>query len=80
MSVNGTEFDEEVEVDKEKETETFHVPNISPDKASGYVIYDFKKVREQNNILAMAQPHRHGIRMAGHRTDGLLNYLLIITS
>lgn len=63
MSVNGTEFDEEVEVDKEKETVTFHVPKISPDKASGDVIYDFKKVREQNSTLTMAQPHRHGIRL-----------------
>ena len=54
MSVNGTEFDEEVEVDKEKETETFHQPKISPDMASADVIYDFKKVREQNNALTMA--------------------------
>lgn len=54
MSVNGTEFDVEVEVDKEKETETFHLPKISPDMASGDVIYDFKKVREQNNALTMA--------------------------
>ena len=54
MSVNGTEFDEEVEVDKEKETETFHIPKISPDMASGDVIYDFKKVMEQNKALAMA--------------------------
>ncbi|XP_073228678.1 uncharacterized protein [Porites lutea] len=46
MSVNGTEFDVEVEVDKvdkEKDTETFHLPKISPDMASGDVIYDFKK-------------------------------------
>lgn len=54
MSVNGTEFGVEVEVDKEKETETFHLPKISPDMASGDVIYDFKKVREQNNALTMA--------------------------
>ena len=54
MSVNGTEFDEDVEVDKEKETETFHMPKISPDMASGDVIYDFKKVREQNKALTMA--------------------------
>ncbi|KAM7439293.1 hypothetical protein ABFA07_011363 [Porites harrisoni] len=43
MSVNGTEFDEEVEVDEEKETETFHMPKISPDNAAGDVIYDFKR-------------------------------------
>ena len=63
MSVNGTEFDEEVEVDKEKETETFHMPKISPDNAAGDVIYDFKRVREQNKALTMAQPHRHEIRL-----------------
>ena len=54
MSVNGTEFDEEVEVDKEKETETFHMPKISRDNAAGDVIYDFKRVREQNKALTMA--------------------------
>ena len=45
MSENGTDYDEDVEVDEEKETETFHVPKISPDKDSGDVIYDFKQVR-----------------------------------
>lgn len=41
---NGTDYDEQVEVDTEKETETFHVPKISPEKDSGDIIYDFKKV------------------------------------
>ena len=54
MSVNGTEFDEEVEVDKEKETETFHMPKISPDNAAGDVIYDFNRVRGKNKALTMA--------------------------
>lgn len=51
MSVNGTEFDEEVDVDEKKQTETFHVPKISPVKDSGDVIYDFKQVREQTQTI-----------------------------
>lgn len=46
MSENGTDYDEEVDIDEEKETETFHVPKVSPQKDSGDVIYDFKKVRQ----------------------------------
>lgn len=44
VSENGTDYDEQVEVDTEKETEIFHVPKISPEKDSGDIIYDFKKV------------------------------------
>jgi len=43
VSENGTDYDEQVEVDTEKETEIFHVPKISPEKDSGDIIYDFKK-------------------------------------
>ncbi|CAH3194854.1 unnamed protein product, partial [Porites evermanni] len=46
MSENGTDYDEEVDIDEEEETETFHVPKVSPQKDSGDVIYDFKKVRQ----------------------------------
>lgn len=44
MSENGTDYDEEVHIDEEEETETLHVPKVSPQRDSGDVIYDFKKV------------------------------------
>ena len=44
MNKDGKDYDEQVEVDTEKETETFHVPKTSPDDEAGDIIYDFKKV------------------------------------
>ena len=38
-------FNEEIEIDTEKETETFHVPKTSPDEEAGDIIYDFKRVK-----------------------------------
>ena len=45
-SGSGKEYDEKIEIDAEKETETFHVPKTSPDEEEGDIIYDFKKVIE----------------------------------
>ena len=44
MNKDGKDYDEQVEVDTEKETETFHVPKTSPDDEAGDIVYDFKKV------------------------------------
>ena len=38
-------FDEKIEIDIEKETETFHVPKTSPDEEAGDIIHDFKRVK-----------------------------------
>ena len=43
---DGKEEEEEVEIDTKKETETFHVPKISPDKEEADVVVDFKKVSD----------------------------------
>jgi len=43
MNKNGKDYEEKVDVDTEKETETFHVPKTSPDDEAGDVVYDFKK-------------------------------------
>jgi len=43
MNKNGKDYEEKVDVDTEKETETFHVPKTSPDNEAGDVVYDFKK-------------------------------------
>ena len=37
-----------IEIDPEKEMETFHVPKTSPDEEATDMVYDFKKV---NNHL-----------------------------
>ncbi|XP_078342931.1 uncharacterized protein LOC144628669 [Oculina patagonica] len=42
---DGKDYDEEVEIDTEKETETFHVPKTSPDKQEADIVFDFKKNR-----------------------------------
>jgi hypothetical protein len=44
MNKDGKDYDEQVDVDTEKETETFHVPKTSPDNEAGDIVYDFKKV------------------------------------
>ena len=44
MTKDGQDYDEQIEVDTEKETETFRVPKTSPDDEAGDIVYDFKKV------------------------------------
>ena len=44
MNKDGKDCEEQVDVDTEKETETFHVPKTSPDDEAGDIVYDFKKV------------------------------------
>ena len=41
---DGKEYDEEVEIDTQKETETFHAPKTSPDNEAADMVLDFKKV------------------------------------
>ena len=45
-SGTGEEYEEKIEIDADKETETFHVPKTSPDEEAGDIVYDFKKVIE----------------------------------
>ena len=44
MNKDGKDYEEKVDVDTEKETETFHVTKTSPDNEAGDIVYDFKKV------------------------------------
>ena len=44
MNKDGKDYEEDIEVDVEKGTETFHVPKTSPDEEAGDIVYDFKKV------------------------------------
>ena len=44
MNKDGKDYEEKVDVDTEKEIETFHVPKTSPDNEAGDIVYDFKKV------------------------------------
>ena len=44
MNKDGKDYEEQVDVDTEKETETFRVPKTSPDDEAGEIVYDFKKV------------------------------------
>ena len=41
---DGKEYDEEVEIDTQKETESFHAPKTSPDNEEADMVLDFKKV------------------------------------
>lgn len=43
MNKDGKDYEEQVDVDTQKETETFHVPKTSPDDEAGDIVYDFKK-------------------------------------
>lgn len=45
---NHHNLSEMIEIDPEKEMETFHVPKTSPDEEATDMVYDFKKV---NNHL-----------------------------
>jgi len=40
---DGKDYHEEVEIDTEKEVETFHVPKTSPKEEAVDMVYDFKK-------------------------------------
>ena len=62
MSENGTDYDEEVDIDEEEETETFHVPKVSPQKDSGDVIYDF---RGKGGCYSLKWPIRGGFARKG---------------
>ena len=44
MNKDGKDYEEQVDIDTEKETETFRVPKTSPDEKAGVIVYDFKKV------------------------------------
>lgn len=47
MSKDGQDYDEMIqEIDPERETETFHVPKISPDEEAADMVYNFKKVNK----------------------------------
>ena len=44
MNKDGKDYEEQVDVDTEKQTETFRVSKTSPDDEAGEIVYDFKKV------------------------------------
>ena len=44
MNKDGKDYEEQVDVNTEKEIETFRVPKTSPDDEAGEIVYDFKKV------------------------------------
>ena len=44
INKDGKGYEEQVDVDTEKETETFRVSKTSPDDEAGEIVYDFKKV------------------------------------
>ena len=44
MNKDGKDYEEQVDVDTENETETFRVPKTSSDDEAGVIVYDFKKV------------------------------------
>ena len=43
---DGKEYDEEVKIDTQKGTETFHVPKTSPDNEEADIVLDFNKVSD----------------------------------
>lgn len=43
---DGKEYDEEVQIDTQKGTETFHVPKTSPDNEEADIVLDFNKVSD----------------------------------
>ena len=44
MNKDGKDYEEQVDVNTERETETFRVPKTSSDEEAGEIVYDFKKV------------------------------------
>ncbi len=53
MNKDGKDYDEQIDIDTENETETFHVPKTSSDNEEGDIVYDFKKVIHFNCSCAM---------------------------
>ncbi len=47
---DGKDYDEEVEIDTKKETETFHVPKAATDEKEADIVLDFKKVSEVRQL------------------------------
>ncbi|KAJ7371182.1 hypothetical protein OS493_027292 [Desmophyllum pertusum] len=43
MNKDGKDYEEKIEIDTEKETETFHVPKTSDNEEAGDIVYDFKQ-------------------------------------
>ena len=39
-SGTGEEYEEKIEIDADKEKETFHVPKTSPDEEAGDMVYE----------------------------------------
>ena len=48
---DGKDYDEEVQIDTQKETETFHVPKTSPDNEEADMVLDFKKVGDYRSSV-----------------------------
>ena len=48
---DGKDYEEEVQIDTQKETETFHVPKTSPDNEEADIVLDFKKVGDYRASL-----------------------------
>ena len=48
---DGKDYDEEVQIDTQKETETFHVPKTSPDNEEADIVLDFKKVGDYRSSV-----------------------------
>ena len=48
---DGKDYDEEVQIDSQKETETFHVPKTSPDNEEADIVLDFKKVGDYRSSV-----------------------------
>ncbi len=44
LNKDGKDYDEQIDINTENETETFHVPKTSSDDEEGDIVYDFKKV------------------------------------
>ena len=60
LSKDGKEYDEDIEIDIENETETFHVPKTSPNEESADMVYDFKKVI---NIFSRTFIMNHNVKI-----------------
>lgn len=47
---DGKDHEEKVEIDTDKETETFHVPKSSDNKEKADIVIDFKKVGDVKSL------------------------------
>ena len=77
MNKDGKDYEEQVEVDTEKETETFHVPKTSPDDEAGDIVYDFKKVITWLNCSCIIL---HILQVILMSVDQGLSYAISFTS